>query len=1652
MPTAPPPPEQPDAPEPTRARALGYRIGFVIGRGVRIALRTVLAVLVLLILVTLALQIPAVQRWAVRKTAAQVTELLGTEFGVDAIRIVPFTQIALDGAYLLDQRRDTLLKTGSLRVNLFQPLRSLYERRLLVESIALNAPDLRLRRDGALPEGNYQFVLDKLGLGSGPPDPNAPPRQPIALDLRELTVTEASFTLVDSLGGQRLDGRLRLLDVTLDLLDLPGKRIDGQSVIARDVFVNVTRYVVGEVDVPSGPGGRDADTERIGLQGPSGPPAAPAPDTPSPAPLLPYFFAELGELDVSGVYVAVDDRRAEPKPHGAFDAKHFAIEDAGIRLEDLSLTPDSLGVRVASARFDESRSGLALRDFRAEAIELTNRSARLRDFRIETPNSSVGSGLAVRIPADTDWREAIATGRYEARLDEAYVGVADLLRLAPALQRVRGLTAFPQGRITLSADVDGTASRIRADGLRVTLPDGSKLHADLTARNIQNPKEAFLFVEVESLVTDVAKVRAWLPDVRVPEPFTRLGAIDFAGKFVGFATDFTADGDFRTGLGRATLDTRFVVRGDVPTYTGQARLYDFDLGSFIANEQVGRVTANVDIVEGEGLRRETVRLDLAGAVDALGFRGYEYHSVAINGALTPDGFEGQLSSADPNAAFAFDGRLDNRPGRERFGFTLDVENLDPNALRLWDNGWRGRGRFTVNSNSLDVENLEGTVSVDSLAIRNADGRAYAFERLTATQAIAPDGDKRLVFESPVVDLELSGAYALKTLPRALQSAFAKTYPELYARARLRPVTPLPDSVHTRISLAAKLGEVDTVLNVFGLPVSQLDGAVLGLDFDDVREDIDFTFSGVSPRIGAVTLANFGFELAGQSGDLQLNGLVNELSFGGGKFGFTNVNLFSEYSQGDLRFSVSSDTTTRVLGEIKLAGNVQLYDTAVVFSLDAGSHVDVTGERWAIDGGNELTLGNKRVVAKDLVLRSGERFVEVESVGERGVNVLVRQFDLEVFNAYLNPEKIQIGGAVDAYLSAEDIYAQTGVTASLSVDTFQMNGVDWGAIQTLVQRGDSTQAVSAYTTFTRDGQQAVIEGSIATAAGQVVAGEPRERNYFDADVTSEDFDMSFLSYFIPGITDLRGKLGADLHFAGTPAYIVPSGGILVEDVGITVDYLQTRYFVDSQFVSVNERRLDATGRQIRDRFGNTATLTGGLTHEGMKGWALDVSLRTKRLQVLNTGKRDNPLFYGSAFMEGKVSFLGPFNRTDIAIAATTLKDTRIVFPVSGATAESELRFIRFRQPEDSLRQVTATTLRGLDLDMDLTVTPVAELLLIFDETAGDIMRAQGAGDIAIDIKRSGAYTMFGNFEVDEGDYLFTLLNVVNKPFTILPGGTINWTGDPFLAELNLVARYEGLQAAPSGLIGELIRGQDNLEELAGIATPVELTMALTGDLQRPDVAFGIDLPDVQGQLRNYLNSQLALIRADPNELNRQVFGLVVIGQFLPRFTDLQATTVGFNTLSELFSSQLSYLLSGLLTSLTGENSALSGIDFDIGLQNSSSLRGAGAGAAGNDVATRLRTYFLEDRLEIGLGAAFGQNGSTNQGSLTAGNFEVVYAISDNRRLRLRAFLSRNIDIDQANLTRAGVGVTYRREFDGFGELLGVKAEERKRGRVEVERKF
>lgn len=1608
-------------PEPIRdERGVGYWIGWVIGFTTRWTLRLILILLVVLLLCYFLIHVPAVQRFAAKQVSKSIAEQFDVDVKVGNIELEPFSSLRLNEVFIGDRQGDTLLLTDRLSVDLFRPVRSIWNREVYIEAVNLDGAELNLYKDSTASAGNYSFLLPYFR--KGPDTGGGEQTQGLSLDLRELNLTRSRVNFADAYQGLQANGSLDTLEVLLDLLNLPSQKIEGNTVNIFGLAIDVTRTKPtafhpssNVVTVPL------ADTGSFQIEKPF---------------LLPLNIS-LSDFQLARTSIKYLDK-TKANPEGDFDPNNFFVTDLNVGMTNFLIGSDSLGLTLEEISFKE-KSGFRLYNFSASELALTKSELLLKDLDLQTARSRFGDFLQIRLPENADWSSVLKQGRINANIKPSTIAVSELLTFVPKFKDNEFFKGRENEKLNITGLITGSADRLNARGLTLRLPDKSFLSADVSLRNISQPDELLLSLEIRELNTSVARLRALIPNLKLPTNFDKLGEIAFTGRFDGFVKDFVAYGDLRSELGRATIDTRFVNTDGLEKYSGEASLFDFDLGAWTGNNDWGKVTARADIRDGRGLSRETLRLDLIGSVDQVAYRGYTYRDIKANGNLSPEGFSGALDFKDEHADLTFEGRINLAEGAEQFDFSMDVRQLDLLPLKLVKELWSFEGKVYIKSNTLDLDNLEGIVSVEDFNVVNPKGYTYQIEKLTAEQIIAPDGSKRLSLNSPLALVDISGEYRLRTLPNSLQSAFAKTYPDLYARTKMDIPIPI-DSLDTRISLEAKLTNVDSLLSAFNVPVSNINGSQLALTLDTKRQNLDLSLSSSAPKITGVTLENFGLDLRGQSGEAILDTKAQRISLGA--FVFEQVDGYGEYADGDFRFGVKTDTTSNLLGNIILGGAVEIADTALTFRLDPSSYIDVSDERWVVQDGNRLIIGKNRLYAKDVQITSGERSITLETVGKRGIDVLMRKLNLDLINNYLDPEKLRISGDVDAYLSATDIYAQEGISFTASIDTLTVNEVDWGSFQNLVTLDNKNSPLGVYTTFSRQGQQAVLDASVALQDGVVINGQERKAQYFDAFLTSDNFDMSFISYFVPGITDLRGKLGADLHVFGTPDNMTPDGGILIDDCALTINYTQTRYFVDSQYVSINDRILDATNRQIRDVEGNIATLQGGLLHDKLLKWDLDLIIRTDKLLVTDTKKEDNPLYYGKAYADGEIGFSGPFNQTNLDIDAKALAGTKIIFPVSGSGAEEDLRFIRFVDPKaDTLIEV-ARFVRGINLDMDIEITPVAELFIVFDEAAGDILRAQGSGNVQIDVLRTGSYTMFGNFEVDRGEYLFTLLNVVNKPFTLEKGGTINWEGDPFGATLDLTAKYDGLSVAPAGLIADFINGRPQLQSVANTRTAVDLFLEMTGNLQRPDLAFDIQMPDLDGDIRNLVDTKLSLIRQDENELNRQVFGLIVIGQFLPSFTDLQATSVGFNTISELFSNQFSYLLTELFTSLAGSDGALSGIDVDINLQSNTSLNNANFGS--NDLQTSLRTFFFEDRLEIGLGVSIGSDGSQGgQGTLTAGKFEVSYALSDDRRLRLKTFASTNVDIGNRNRNRAGVGLSWRREFNSFSELFGEAKKQNRR---------
>ena len=541
-------------------------------------------------------------------------------------------------------------------------------------------------------------------------------------------------------------------------------------------------------------------------------------------------------------------------------------------------------------------------------------------------------------------------------------------------------------------------------------------------------------------------------------------------------------------------------------------------------------------------------------------------------------------------------------------------------------------------------------------------------------------------------------------------------------------------------------------------------------------------------------------------------------------------------------------------------------------------------------------------------------------------------------------------------------------------------------------------------------------------------------------------MHIAEYWLgDGISNTVGTFDAEATVSSIGKGPELNGEVRVKNMETTINYTQTRYYVESGTMKVNDQFLfDASNNYIKDKYGNTALLTGGIRHDQLKNLRLNARIDATQFLILDTQKEDNETYYGHCIGSGNITFEGPFNKANISIDAETGEGSRLIMPLTSETKAGEISFIKLINKDDIQKEEEEKQVepKGIELDLNVSFNELAEVLLVFDERTGDIIRGRGRGDVQMFFPRSGEVTMYGNYDIAEGEYLFTLYNIINKPFVVRPGGTIRWTGDPFNATIDFSAEYKGLNTSLYNLIVEYLNTEEQKAQ-ARNSTEVDLTMHLTGQLLAPEIQFDIVFPQLDSDIKSFTDSKMRILNLDQNELNRQVFGLLVIGSFLPSGEGVLAGsegTIGINTLSEMVTNQLSNYLTELLSEVFTDVGFISGVDFDINYNRYQASDYSGENLitnTGNEIGLDLKSRFFDDRLSVNIGGNIDWGTGTvasESGAFLAGEFVLEYVLTTDRRFKIRIYQLTDQSINFGRRNKSGVGLSFRKEYDTFGELL------------------
>ncbi len=1606
-----------------------------------------------------------------------------TKVSIDKVEITPLTNFKFYNFFIQDHEKDTLIFAKYAEAENYNVF-SLFQKRIDIGRVIVKDAVFKVQRKAEAEFFNIHFLIAFFeGNNDGGPRPK-----------------KFEFHLG---GADIVRGRVHLSDaaigtsavITCDTgyvhshgemgVDMIGKRVWADKAHLAGTSFKV--HIYDPVEIPGMP--HDTVLDQMPIDS-----------------TIPFWDVGCEKLLVNDVSFSLRNDR-----NGVDSSRYLDFNNLNFSRINLNVDTFRLHEEVFTGKVRQlhglDHGGFELKSMKGDVL-ISPQKVAVTNFKLQTNSSAIGHALTLKYKRYRDFYEFPDKVKILGSFDSSTVFTfRDISAFGPAIKDNVFINSNLDQPVYIKGKFKGTVNNFRARDLDISLADNTHISGHISMNDISFPDAAFMDLNLKEVSSNYDDLKEILPFVNLPRNIATLGEMKFKGSYTGFFQDFVAYGQLDTKLGQVKSDLQLNIRKGKKSaaYKGGLRFGNFDLGTYVGNKDVGSISVHSQI-SGTGLTIETLNAKLENAkIDSFDFKNYQYKNILIDGLFKQKQFDGDFVSRDSNMFVFVRGivdlnqeipRVDIRGNVERINFKNVNISKDDIALHI--------DTFDINAKGNNLDNFTGVLS-----IRGINGnREDIYSELNgivvqANNVPDPDSsvrDTRVInLQSDVVDVNIWGKYDVVNLVRSLENFFKINHPNLFKELNYNNIENMPDAENSLAQVALNAGKN----SIDSIPHQEFDIRVDLKDSKNLTQLLDKNFKSlknieltghyfgydgyleVEGKVGRVEIGDIGFQnilLDGKAEgpEFLVNSSVKTLNIKGKPF-IPGIYLNLDAIGDSVLFVAKADAVGDFASLLDIKGKLEINEKLVILKLDT-SYLSILNEAWVINGNNYVKIGDKVLDIKNIGLSSGIKKIELSSINNRlGAKIEAQNMDLGWLYGFMTPlPKIEIDGTFSGEASMQNVFNQKGINAEILLDSLFINDDFWGDNSKLIARADSVKSTfQADFTHSSDFVDSLFVNANFTPT--FATKEKFLQNLLDINATVSGAKAKILEYFLKEqISETEGSVNAEArvfgNINGKKTILNIEGDGLMTGVKTKVNFLQTKYVLSDGKVKIdnagfhvdpplklkNGKEYFSGGVAVVEESEplDTAYIGGSLVHDHLKNFGLDIIAVLNNNLAMKTTIEDNSTFYGRVYASGTAAFTGPFEKLKLKVDATTEPNTVFNLPVGGPLEVSESNYITFvdkTQTIDSsnIKSIKDQILAGLDIEIIAHIKPTAVARLIIDEKAGDIIEGSGKSDMRIHYTPTGELKMFGNFEITEGNYLFTYKNLINKPFRVIPGGTITWgenDGDPYKAQLDIQTAYrKGLGV--SNLVTSYTLGNPELSSLANQPCNVDLLMSLRGELFKPDISFDINVSDVPSRLQNPVNLALRTIRNDNNELNRQVFGIIALQQFLPleNNVDLGASVIstGISTVSELVSQQLTLYINDLLEGVIKNVGFISSLEFDFNF-NIRDSDNQTVNSRTSNVRVGSDVKFLDNKLTVYAGANMDiagdnqtlQNVDANTNYI-GGDFRVEYALTNNGQLKIKAY-NRTESTILGRSVRTGIGLSFKREFNSLNDLF-LEAKKNKKSR-------
>ena len=1651
----------------------------------RIVLRTVLFILLFVLFIFILLLTPPVQKFLTAKVQHYLENKLHTKVLIGRISFGLSGKVGLNNVYIEDKTKDTLVSGGSIRGHL--NFLRLLSNEVLVKDLEFQNITAKIKR--VLPDTvfNFQFIVNAF-TSEQTKKPDTAKTPPMKLSINDVALENINITYTDVISGSDLFAHIGNFTATIDTLDPYTQHFTIPSFILRNSSVRMKQVKplvepkpleqhieqaaqpspmhlsLGTIDfskisfdyandvsavyATANIGGLrtqqrllDLQTNKIHLDeltlnkskiavrfGKKEQARVVKQEAKKEveAQKQAGWDVQVSRFSLNDNAIEFNDDNKPAQPYG-MDYSHLNASHLTLQADNLVMTPDSISLHVSKGTVRE-KSGFELDQLSGDLLYANNQSY-VRNLYVKTPGSELKRTAAFQYESLDALSKHPEKTNVQIELVKSRIQVRDILVFAPQLRSNPALHN-PNDVWEVNIIGSGNMDRFNFESLQFSGLSNTQIDAHGSLTGLSDPKRIggdFVITRFHSNQTDLALFTGQSlsnQQVSLPRDFTVSGRIN------GNAGSLNAKLDLSTSDGFIAVNGRFsnLTNPEATTYNGVISTTNLQIGKILRQQDmIGSLSARAS-VNGRGLTPNSINTKFAANIASIGYNKYQYRNVNLNGSLSKTVFDVKADIKDPNvdADFVVSGNFSAHPAFKINGMVDSIKTL---PLHLTTEPLVFRGKIDGTASNFEADNPDANILITQ-ALFVSSGNRLPLDTILLLSGRSDTGNY-IKLMSSIVTASITGQYRLADLGNIIQSTI-QPYFTVAPTSQLSNVKPYnfrfaADVVYNPIFSAFVPGLTDMeTLHATGNFSN--DG---GMTAQLTTSHIIYQGNDISKlNVTANTTTN----------GLNINGNIAHLK-SGNSFDVYNVRLNATALHNNIDFSLATDDQN-ARNKYFIAGLVTQPSTGTYAIKLKPDGLLLNYQKWTVTPDNLITISPNSIAANNFVLQNGDQRLSIssrEGQGQQPVVVNFSNFRLATITGFVKADSVLADGLINGNVTLNNLTQEPSFTSDVTINNFTMRSDTVGDVAIHVTTAGSNR-YNTNVTITGKGNDVALTGWFA------MAGKDVDLNL---DLNIRALQLHTLEgALVSAIKNVSGALNGNVAIRGSVNNPSVQGTLNFDKASFALTPLGSQFYLDNQKLSVTQDGFVFNNFTIKDSANNSLSLNGAIITNNFVNYEFNLKVAARNFQLLNSTKKDNPLYYGRMNVSADMSITGTEVKPSVDGKVTVNEGTAltVVVPQEEPGVQSRegiVEFVDMSNPAsdtmfkryDSLNKANVV---GMDIALNIEVKREAIFNIIVDEANGDFLNVQGDALLTTGIDPSGKITLVGAYTLEKGSYQLSF-NLLERKFDIRKGSTITWTGEPTTAQLNVSAVYIA-NTSPIDLVQDQIASSPvAIRNTYKQKLPFEVHLNLTGELMKPNVAFDIVLPEdknygVSNDIVTTAQYRLSQIRQDPGEMNKQVFSLLLMNRFVGENPFASSAGGGFNvstyarqSASKLLTEQLNQLAAGLI----------SGVDINFNLTSTEDYT-TGSLRNRTDLDLAVSKKLLNDRLKISVGSNFELEGPQNanqQSNNLAGNLSMDYQLSKDGRYFIRFFRKNDYEgVVDGYVVENGITFMIIVDYNHFKEIL------------------